>query len=111
MDNPAYLYCAGLFEGEGTFGCSIESLKSGNIRKRLYLSIGMTNRQPLDLFEDIMQIGNVKGPYQYKTGSPYWRYNLSNTSDIKHAVSCMWDWLSDVRKLQWKKALELYEAD
>jgi hypothetical protein len=110
-DNPANLYCAGLFEGEGTFGCSLEVLPSGNPRKRFWLAIGMTNREPLDKFEDIMQVGNVTGPYLNKNprSKPYWRYSLTKTDEIKYVIENMWDWLSEVRKQQWQKALDFYE--
>ena len=107
-DNPCYLYCAGLYEGEGTIHFNF----TGKSRA-LSLAIHMTDREPLDLFEDIMQVGTVYGPYaremsKNKARKPSYMYRVSNYDEVKSVIDRMYDWLSPRRKRQADEALTEY---
>jgi len=114
-DNPANLYCAGLFEGEGCITCTVKPKGKNNFLDRsLQLKISMTDSQPLSLFEDIMQVGKVYGPYinsNNKLGTKaIYMYVVTKPDEIKYIMESMWNWLSDKRKEQYEVALKKFET-
>lgn len=113
VGNPANYYCAGLFEGEGTVGCYVVNKPSG-IKINFQLKISMTDRQPLDLFEDIMQAGKVYGPYRNKNNKlstkSFYMYIVSTPEEIKYVMDSIWELLSDRRKQQFEESFKTYES-
>jgi hypothetical protein len=112
-DNPTHLYCAGLFEGEGSITSYLKKGKA-KMYPTIQFVVDMTDIEPLDLFEDIMQVGKIYGPYyrlsdrQYKAKGIY-RYQIGKLAEIKHTVSAIYDWLSPRRKEQCDTAINNYE--
>lgn len=112
-DNPAYLYCAGLYEGEGYIGCTFSKDPRNNNKnkvpvRKLVLKIGMCDKEPLDLFEDIMQLGSVTGPSILPSGRLFWEYRLGKFEEVKFAIDMMYDWLSPRRRRQADEAISKY---
>lgn len=114
-NNPANLYCAGLFKGEGYVTCTIRPTgKNGFTSRSIQLKISMTDLSPLELFEDIMQVGKIYGPYgssKNRLGTKvFYMYIVSNPVEIKYIMDSMWDWLSDRRKTQYEDAVKKFEV-
>ena len=103
-------YCAGLFEGEGSIHSSIRNSTNGTSRQRsIVLSITMTDREPLDLFDDIVGRGSIRGPFVAKnTGKPLYEYRIGRFEAIQFVVCNIWGWLSPRRKEQIEKAIKNY---
>jgi hypothetical protein len=100
-------YCAGLYEGEGNIFSLIikDKLKDGTDARpyrAIKLRISMTDREPLDLFDDIMGFGRVDGPTQKgsKHYKPMFCYEITGFERVQFVVCQMWDWLSPRRKEQ-----------
>lgn len=114
MDGDAcYLYCAGLYEGEGNIGCTFSmDYRNKNTDRRpvrkLVLKIGMTDREPLDLFEDIMQIGSVTRAGRLTSGKMFYEYRVGKFKEVKLVIDRMYDWLSPRRRKQADDAISKY---
>lgn len=109
-DNPANFYCAGLFEGEGSIRSYQQRDKYNSYYAYIGLSVDMTDLEPLELFEDIMQVGKIYGPY-YRTNKeakPIYRYYVASYQEVKYVVDSIYGWLSTRRKLQCDTALSNY---
>lgn len=113
IENPLYLYCAGLYEGEGTIGASFNlDYRNGNKDKKpvrkLVLKISMTDIEPLYLFQDIMQLGTINGPYELKSGKYLYEYRVGTFDAVQLIIHRMYKYLSPRRKLQADSAICRY---
>ncbi len=108
-------YCAGLFEGEGSisFTTGIPLLKSGergNPYRGIQLRIEMTDREPLELFGNMMGMGTLAGPFPRNRKIPIYRYRVTGFEKVQYAICQLWFWLSPRRKEQISKALKSYTS-
>ncbi len=113
MENPYYAYCAGLYEGEGSIGCSFSmDYRNRNPDKKpvrkLVLKISMTDVEPLIHFADFMELGSVTGPYELASGKMLYEYRIGTFEDVKLAIDRMYPWLSPRRQKQADAAIAKY---
>ena len=109
-------YCAGLFEGEGSFGVTRTYTKRSGVkalRKAPYviLQIQMTDLEPLQKFVTVFG-GYINGPYTpggYLPGGrkaskpkPFYKAIIQKRENVYGAVNLMWKYLSPRRKEQWR---------
>ena len=106
MSKEDRAYCAGLFEGEGHIGCYIKKNPKGYMVRNLTLSIGMQNKEPLELVQDILNVGSLKGPYRNKM----YIYAVRNFEHIQFVVCNLWFWLSPRRREQAEIALTTFHS-
>jgi len=78
------IFLAGIFEGEGTFGHFKNGLfKDGSTRRKIEVSVEMTDRDVIDLFHTYFEQGNVytrKFDNHYKTS---YRWKVSGVEGLK----------------------------
>jgi hypothetical protein len=124
LNSEDVIYCAGLYEGEGTVGFSIQKAKrryhssTGRLHNhkekgQLQLAISMTDKEPLMRFTDTFDIGRYSvgqmyGPYLYSNKKPLYRLQYIGFMEVQFVVAAIWPWLSPRRKTQYKKAIEDY---
>lgn len=59
---PEFMWAVGLFEGEG-YICLQKNNRNPNL-VYLYMGMEMVDLDVLIRFKDIVQVGNIRGPYQ-----------------------------------------------
>ena len=78
------IFLSGIFEGEGTFGNFKAGLhRNGRIRRKIEVSVEMTDRDVVDLFHTYFNKGNVfvrKFDNHYKTS---YRWKVSGLEGLK----------------------------
>jgi hypothetical protein len=110
--DPYMAYCAGLFEGEGYVGTQYSRQKN-QVNRQISIRICMTDREPLDMFAELTDIGTVKGPYRNGGNSankPIYEYRVNKLKDVQFLMDEMWPWLSPRRQKQYEDALTKYKA-
>ena len=73
------VWAAGLFEGEGSI------THAANYPHKKQLSIGMTDKDVMERFVDVVGHGKLYGPYCYKKSGnrkPYWQWKAYKSSEI-----------------------------
>ena len=59
-DREKLIFLAGIFEGEGTFGYfKGGKYRDGRVRRKIEVSVEMTDRDVVDLFHNFFKFGNV----------------------------------------------------
>ena len=59
-DKEKLIFLAGIFEGEGTFGYfKGGKYRDGRVRRKIEVSVEMTDRDVIDLFHNFFKFGNV----------------------------------------------------
>ena len=108
INDIALGYCIGIFEGEGCISYS-ETFRRGRVSRRIIISIGMTDLYPLQMFQEVMDAGNLNGPYQRNSEhKPMYRLEIAKIKDIRRITDLMYDWLSPRRKEQIDTCLTNY---
>lgn len=102
VDREDAAYMAGLFEGEGSI-----VLHSNN--SSVTLSIGMTDKDVLEYFQELAGVGKISD-IRYGYGNslnkkPFWTYTVCNFEEVQYLIAIMWYWLGDRRREQCKKVL------
>lgn len=104
------MYCAGLYEGEGTITCTIQETPHGS-QRRISLKISMTDKEPLELFQETMYVGKIFGPYMHDSRKkPIYDYSISAYTEVKQVTERIINYLSPRRQLQIDLALTAYEC-
>jgi hypothetical protein len=90
--DPEVAWAAGFFEGEGTI------TQSG---ARLVVRLNNTDPEPVYRFFQIVQFGEVYGPYTYEQPDgckrkPYWVW-LAEEYEALDVLELLWPWLSGRR--------------
>jgi len=73
------VWAAGLFEGEGSI------THAANYPNKKNLSIGMTDKDVMERFVDVVGHGKLYGPYCYKKSKnikPYWQWKIWKNSEV-----------------------------
>ncbi len=77
----------------------------------------MNDKEPLDLFSELMIFGKVIGPYIRKSNylvknmNPlFYHYQVTGLERVQFVVCNLWDWLSPRRKQQIEMALHNFHA-
>ena len=71
------VWAAGLFEGEGCI-----HFKTDRPNQRV-LSIGMTDKDVMERFVDVVGYGNLKGPHWSKLSTkPFWKWQLYKRTEV-----------------------------
>tara|TARA_R100000353_G_scaffold60748_1_gene48053 strand:+ start:89 stop:445 length:357 start_codon:yes stop_codon:yes gene_type:complete len=103
-------WAAGIFEGEGTL--TVDYVRKGVPRYKA--QIGLTDYDVLQSFHDIIQCGNLNGPYKFpsskKHHKPIWIWKLSKKKDLKGFLETMLPYLGHRRELKAKKILKTLNA-
>ena len=105
LSKESRAYCAGLYEGEG----SINFYKSRG-RRAIRINIQMTDRQPLELFQDFMGVGTIYGPYQRGALKPIFQYQAHGFEAVQFIVCNIWSWLTERREHQIVNAFKNYTS-
>jgi hypothetical protein len=63
------------------------------------MKIAMTDREPLERFYDIVQVGTIYGPYRNKRpfSKPWYEWRCTNTTQITVLLNTLRPWLSPRR--------------
>jgi hypothetical protein len=102
-DTHELAWAAGFFDGEGSSSLNVQ--RDG--RKTTALSIGQTNREPLDKFDRATSnIGAVGGPYQPKNPkhTPWYRWSTGGLENCQLVMDMLWPWLCSIKREQWDVA-------
>lgn len=100
-------WAAGIFEGEGSFHVG----KAGN-RKVLVptLHLGMTDRDTVQRWRDILDAGNVIGPKQRGPGrKPMYTVDVCGRSTVKQVILDFLPWLGARRTARAHEVLAIIE--
>ena len=83
-DQEKLIFLSGIFEGEGTFGNFKAGLyRDGKVRRKIEISVEMTDKDVVDLFHTHFNIGNVyvrTFKNHYKTS---YRWKVSGLEGLK----------------------------
>lgn len=128
MTKEELAWVAGLYEGEGTVGAYIRKAReylhdNGRYYKykencKITFRIGMTDLEPLMHVADILNLGEVYGPYAVKGGGKdymkdkqykdRYNYEIHGFEKVQQAMIYLWPWLCKRRKEQFKQAISAY---
>ena len=97
-------WAAGLYEGEGT---------ATRCKRRLRLSLRMTNEEPVRRFAAAVGYGTVYGPYKYASSDgcvrkPVWVW-VAECEDALIVADLLRPWLSNERRQQLARVLRAPE--
>ena len=94
------VWAAGLFEGEG---CINSDQRNPNSR---IIQIGMTDKDVMERFVDVVGYGKLNGPYSYKTRpthKQFWQYKVEKRTEVLRILKMF---LPHFGKRRAKKAIE-----
>lgn len=104
-------WAAGFFDGEGcTTVTSFKNKTKKGIKKSssIRMSVAQVEIEPLKRFFSAVNIGAIRGPYKYGTNKQYhFQWNASGR-DVFRALKILWPYLSNVKKRQARKNINLY---
>jgi hypothetical protein len=91
-------WAAGFFDGEGCFSFSPAG-------RYVCVSIGQTEREPLDRFQRAVQLGNVLGPYDMRKNDrwvrkPQYFYRANGYERVQAIAALLWFKLGLVKREQ-----------
>jgi len=86
-------WAAGLFDGEG----SIVLVKRANHRQHAEMSMGLTDRDLIQRFQNVMG-GCMNGPHTHVAGLAMWSWNLHTFEKVQAAIVMLWPWLGERRR-------------
>lgn len=97
-------YAAGLFEGEGCFGCGRLQIPVAEIR--------MSDLEPLQEFHRIVGVGRLYGPYQRGKShwKPFWEWKATSFEATQAVGAMLWPWLSPRRRARFREVMVAYHA-
>lgn len=100
-------WAAGFFDGEGCFSTHLQKNRGKSFR----ITIVQVDREVLDKFHQIVQVGNVTGPYSPPShrGQPYYLYRVQGRAVID-AAKVMWPYLGTLKRSQFRKAVALWRS-
>ncbi len=99
MSAARLAWAAGLFEGEG----SLQIFRKKYVRAQL----AMTDKDMVERFADIVQVGTVYGPYQYRTNhKPFWTWMCQDALGVVAVIDSFMPWFGERRRA---KAVEVRE--
>ena len=94
-------WAAGFFEGEGC----IKAQKNGRFE---VLSLNNTDKDVIERFVNIVNYGNLCGPYTTKkkpTYKPYWSWAVGKKAEVKRILEMFLPYLGKRRKQRAEQAL------
>lgn len=114
-------YCTGLYEGEGNITFVTRRNRDkvdgspGGFYRQIKITIGMTDEHPLDLFWEIIGVGQLVGPYRSRKNErenrkPMYYYHAFGLERVQHVVCIIWEYLSPRRREQITEALRQFHA-
>ena len=91
-------WAAGFFDGEGCFSYSEASVY-------VAVSIGQTEREPLDRFRAVVGVGKVNGPYDRAhpkrlSKKPQYVYQAYGVEKVQAIMAMLWFWLGTTKRMQ-----------
>jgi hypothetical protein len=100
-------YAAGLFEGEGTFTMGRPGVGGG---RQLHAVIKMTDREPLEAFQEAVGFGPLTGPfernYSHSSGwKPIFVWRVGSREQVQALIALLWPWLSPRRRQRARELL------
>jgi hypothetical protein len=93
-------WAAGIFEGEGCISAS----SSG--RKRVRLSVNMTDEDVIRRLHAVMGVGDCYGPY-VRPGKPSWQWEVTSAEDVQAVLAAFWTFLCSRRKGKAEEAIRI----
>lgn len=103
MGNEQLAWAAGLFEGEGCF-----STRHCGSDRSLVARLKMTDEDVVRRFFEIVQVGNVTGPYTKVGRKPVWIWQTGSFEGVQFTVAIFWKWLHARRRHRAKELLEFF---
>jgi hypothetical protein len=96
-------WAAGFFDGEGCFSYSPAS-------RYVCVSIGQTERDPLNRFRNAVGLGKVNGPYDNRrpgrlTKKPQYFYQAYGYEKVQAIAAMLWFWLGSTKRDQAHRVL------
>jgi len=100
-------YAAGIFNGEGHIGFSLQKRKSGIDYPAIRLLITQFyDPEILLAFKEVMGFGSV----ETHTPDPNrWRYREQKPENVFLSIQKMWPWLSEVKRKDAQKTIDAYQ--
>jgi hypothetical protein len=111
-DTHELAWAAGFFDGEGS--------SSMNQHKRRWksavVSMGQTDREPLDRFDRATSnIGAVRGPYPMAGNRrPMYEWRVIGIDQCQLVMDMLWPWLCSIKREQWttvSQAVRLHKQE
>lgn len=98
--NPKISWAAGLFEGEGSIFC--------DSHKRATAAVNMTDRDVVERFAAVAQMGTIRGPYKYSASNnhkPTWVWRIQGYRRVARLFTMFEPWLCSRRTARFKEVL------
>lgn len=103
-DSHEIAWCAGFFDGEGTFWCAV-SKKGGN--PMISMRVPQKELGPLVRFQKaILGLGKI---YHLNQGTGINALMVNKTEDTQAVLAMLWRFLTPIKRDQYKRALETYK--
>jgi hypothetical protein len=101
MDDTWKAWAAGFFDGEGT---------TCMMGRGVMMSIQQCDREPLDRFKEIMGMGVIYGPYEYKDGRrPRYEWRIHGLAKSTMVIDIMMPWLGTAKREQAARTFKKFE--
>jgi hypothetical protein len=98
-------WAAGLFEGEGWLSVT----KKGG---RWKMAIEMTDRDVIEAFHEVIEVGNFTGPNKRPSSAPhhlpYYSWAVTKKDDIFHAICELYPYMGERRRAKFDEFLTTY---
>lgn len=94
-------WAAGIFEGEGCISVSTKG------RRRLKLSVSMTDRDVIEKLSRIIGLGSIGGPYTKVGLKDNWQWQVTSSEDVQAVLAAFWEFLCSRRKAKAVEAIKL----
>jgi len=94
-------WAAGIFEGEGCISVSNDR------RRRLKVSVSMTDRDVIEKFGHIMGLGSVRGPYMKAGLKDSWQWEVTSSENVQAVLAAFWEFLCSRRKTKAVEAIKI----
>jgi len=96
-------WCAGIFEGEGSF-----SYHSGKFGRRVMARMTMSDKDVVNRFAELVGVGKVYGPFRWKIGTKdMWTWQVTSFENVQHVIAILWRWLGIRRRARASEVLTL----
>lgn len=105
-------WAAGLYDGEGTFGCygRVDGRKRKASASHLRLSIGQHyDPEVLERFVRAVGTGKIYGPYTHTGNKQRWVIQATGAEAVL-IIQTIWPWMSGPKRRQYEAAIKKHDS-